>query len=100
MGELPRPSASEASHEAPGCAYILDDGHDRRSCGAGCRPGSSYCPEHHALCRVPCGTSAEAKRLCEVEALANAIGGRRGRGGAGPSRRFLRRLEQAVRPFS
>lgn len=99
MGEQSWPSASEPHPDAPGCAYILDGDRDRRSCGAAQRLGSSYCPEHHALCHVACGTTAEAKRLLEVEALATAVGGRRARDGAGPSRRFLRRLEQAVRTF-
>jgi hypothetical protein len=39
------------------------------------------------------------KRLLEVEALANAVGGRRARG-VEPTRRFLSRLEHAVRNFS
>ena len=42
----------------------------------------------------------ENRRLREVEALANAVGGRRSRDDAEPSRRFLRRLENAMRSFS
>jgi hypothetical protein len=81
-----------------GCVFMLDDGQNRRFCGAAQRRGSSYCPQHHTLCHVACGTAAEAQRLREVEALARAVGGRRARG-AGPSRRFINRLEQAVRVF-
>lgn len=27
--------------------------HDDLFCGAPCKPGSSYCPEHHAICFIP-----------------------------------------------
>jgi|SRR5271156_804637 len=83
-----------------GCAYILGDNGECRNCGAPRRFGSPYCPEHHALCHVACGTTEEVKRLREVEALANAVGGRRARDGGEPPRRFLRRLEHAVRGFA
>lgn len=83
-----------------GCAFILGDIGERRCCGTRQRLGSSYCPEHHALCHVPCGTTEEQERLREVEALANAAGGRRARGAVGPSPKFLRRMEHAVRVFS
>lgn len=86
-------------HAGSGCVFILDDGGDRRFCGEAQRQGSSYCPQHHTLCHVACGTTAEAQRLREVEALAHAVGGRRAPSGAGPSRRFINRLEQAVRTF-
>lgn len=82
------------------CCYLLGDEEGRRHCATERRPGSSYCPEHHALCHIAGGTSAEVRRLREVEALATAVGGRRGNDGAGPSRRFLKKLEQAVQPFS
>lgn len=80
-----------------GCAYILDECDNRRTCGAQRGLLSSYCPQHHALCHVANGSTAEAGRLREVEALANAVGGRRSRTGGSPSRRFLKRLEHAVR---
>jgi hypothetical protein len=100
MAELSRSSGSEHHLDASGCAYILDGDREGRACGAARRPGSSYCPRHHARCHAACGTTAEAKRLREVEALAGAVGGRRARDGTGPSGRFLRRLERAIRIFS
>jgi hypothetical protein len=39
------------------------------------------------------------RRLREVEALANMVGGRRARDAGEPSRRFLKRLERAARDF-
>jgi len=83
-----------------GCAYILGEKGERRTCGAPRRLGSPYCPGHHALCHVPCGTTEEVTQLREVEALANAVGGRSARNSGEPSGRFLRRLEHAVRGFS
>ncbi|MGH7044958.1 MAG: hypothetical protein ACREE2_01040 [Stellaceae bacterium] len=83
-----------------GCGFIFDDGGSRRCCGAERRPGSPYCPEHHALCHVAGGSMAETRRLREVEALATAVGGRRGNNGTAPSQRFLNRLRHAVREFS
>jgi hypothetical protein len=38
-------------------------------------------------------------RLREVEALANAVGGRRARDVSEPPGRFLKRLERAARDF-
>lgn len=99
MAALSIPPAERGS-DSPGCAYILGDNGDRRNCGAPRRAGSPYCAEHHALCHVPCGTSEETRRLREVEALANAAGGRRGRHGGGPSHQFLRRMEYVVRALS
>lgn len=96
----PQLSSSPYPDDRSGCRYILDGDARPRCCGVGRRPGSSYCPEHHALCHLAGGTVAEAKRLREVEALATAVGGRRGSDGAGPPRRFLRKLEQAIRAFS
>jgi len=86
-------------HAEAGCVFILDDGRSRRFCGEVRRRGSSYCPSHHTLCHVGCGTTAEAQRLREVEALARAVGGRRSPSGTGPSRRFINRMEQALRNF-
>jgi hypothetical protein len=83
-----------------GCAYVLDEPGHSLTCGAALRPGSSYCPRHHALCYILSGSRAEVKRLREVEALASAVGGRRARQGIGPSRQFLDRLEQALRELS
>lgn len=83
--------------DCSGCAYVLDDPKGRRNCGDRRRPSSSYCPHHHSLCHIVSGSKAENRRLREVEALASAVGGRRARQGIGPSRRFLERLEEAVR---
>jgi hypothetical protein len=87
-----------------GCAYLLGDCDGRRICGAprkAVSPSrkalSPYCPEHHALCHAAYGSEAEAGRLREVEAIAKVVGGRRSRDTAGPSRGFLRRLEEAAR---
>ena len=93
---LPRGSSEQDN----GCAYPVEEIEERRICGTPRRRGSSYCPFHHMLCHVPSGTTEEIKRLREVEALANAVGGRRARDASSPSRRFLRRLEHAVRDFS
>jgi len=90
----------EDQQDDPGCAYILAEGDRPPICGAPRRADSSYCPEHHALCHVAYGSAAEADRLREVEAIAKAIGGRRGGDGGGPSRRFIRRVERAARRFS
>jgi hypothetical protein len=86
-------------HEDPGCAYPLGVGKPARSCGLPRRPKSSYCQDHHVLCHVACGTSAEADFLREVETLACAVGGRQGWRGSGPPRFFLKRLEYVVRGF-
>ena len=96
------PVGWEDQQDDPGCAYILAEGESdgRSCCGASCREASAYCPEHHALCHVANGSAGEADRLREVEAIAKAIGGRRGHDGTGPSRRFLRRVERASRRFS
>jgi len=90
----------EDQQDDPGCAYILAEGDRPPICGAPCREASSYCSEHHVLCHVAYGSAAEADRLREVEAIAKAIGGRRGRGGDGPSRRFIRRVERVARRLS
>ena len=85
-----------SGHEAQdeGCAFILDGG---GSCGDPRRQGSVYCAHHHALCHVPEGSSDEQRRLKETEALASAVGGRRGRPARVPPDRFLRRLENVAR---
>ena len=100
MAELSTRPQSEHHGNQIGCAYIKGENGERRTCGEPRRLGSPYCARHHALCHVPCGTTEEYRRLREVEALANAVGGRRARDGGEPSRRFLRRMEQAVRGFS
>jgi hypothetical protein len=79
-----------------GCAFILDGG---ASCGATLRAGSSYCAHHHALCHLRGGGAGERRRLGEAEALAAAVGGRRGRRTRVPPDPFLRRLENVARGF-
>jgi hypothetical protein len=79
-----------------GCAYIIEESGSHRICGAPRRPVSSYCPQHHARCHIAYGSAAEADRIREVEAIATAVGGRRSRNRSGPSRQFLKRLEDTV----
>ncbi len=85
------------------CAYIVGyrgAGHGSPVlCGAALRARSPYCPHHHALCHLRRGTAVETNRLREVEALAAAVGGRRGRDAERPPELFLRRLERAARHF-
>jgi hypothetical protein len=97
MGSSSVPVGWEDDQDEPGCAYLVDECDGRRICGAPRKAASPYCPEHHALCHAAYGSEAEADRLREVEAIAKVVGGRRGRDTAGPSRRFLRRLEEAAR---
>jgi hypothetical protein len=100
MGRIMLPAEREDLKDNAGCAYVLDKSDGLRSCGAPRRPVSSYCPFHHAVCYIVSGSRAELKRLQEVETLASAVGGRRARQAAGPSRQFLKRLEQVVRSDS
>jgi hypothetical protein len=79
-----------------GCAFIYGTPGEAPSiagvCGAPRRAGSAYCPTHHALCYLPAASQAERRRLQEIEALADAVGGKTGRPGRNPPPRFLRRL--------
>jgi hypothetical protein len=100
MEALSRSSVPEDRHAGLSCAYVLADGVSFRFCSGVPRRGSSYCPEHHALCHVASGTMEEARRLREVEELARVVGGRRGAEGVGPSAQFLKRLERALRSCS
>lgn len=97
MRESLPPLAGNDCDEDLGCAYVLDDPEGRRRCGGPLRKSSPYCAHHHSLCYIRCGSIAETTRLREVEVLASAVGGRRARQAAAPSRRFLARLEQAIR---
>jgi hypothetical protein len=90
--------------EDPGCAFLLEGGpkgaEDRRvPCGHPRRPGSSFCPQHHALCHVPAGSDAERRGIDEAEALARAVGGRLGRDWRAPPEPLLRRLDRISRVF-
>jgi len=107
MGISSVPVGWEDDQDESGCAYLLDECEGRRICGAprkavspSRKTASPYCPEHHALCHAACGSEAEADRLREVEAIAKVVGGRRSRDTAGPSRHFLKRLEEAARGSS
>jgi hypothetical protein len=77
-----------------GCAYIMEE---NRSCGTAPRAGSPYCEDHHRRCHLADGSPGEQRRLKETEALAVAVGGKRGRPGRQPPDRFLRRLESVAR---
>jgi hypothetical protein len=79
--------------EDEGCAFILDEG---GACGAARCAGSAYCEPHHLMCHLPGGSDGERRRLREDEALANVVGGRRGRRARVPPDRFLRRLDRAA----
>jgi len=84
-----------------GCAYRLEGrGGWEVPCGRPCRPGSSFCPAHHALCHVPVGSAAERRGLNESEALAQIVGGRLGRAAREPPEPLLRRLDRVSRLFS
>ena len=100
MGRIVLPPEGEDLDDNVGCAFVLDEPNGRRSCGDPRRLASSYCPFHHAICYIASGSRAEFKQLQEVETLASAVGGRRARQAAGPSRQFLKRLEQVVRDDS
>jgi len=86
-----------AKEDEEGCAYILDGG---GQCDGLRRPGSPYCEQHHALCHVAGGSPREQRRLREAEALASAVGGRRGLPARIPPDRVLRRLENVARGFA
>jgi hypothetical protein len=85
--------------EGSGCAYPLTGGSQPASYGAPCRPGSSFCADHHALCHVLPGSRAEDRELAEEEALARAVGGRLGRDLREPPEALLRRLDRISRLF-
>src|SRR5205814_7635933 len=82
-----------------GCAFPLGANGAPLACGAPRRPGSSFCPEHHALCHLPPGGRAERRALAEEEALARAVGGRLGREAREPPDALLRRLDRISRLF-
>jgi hypothetical protein len=100
MAEPASEPQPEECLDAAGCVYIIGDDGLRQTCGEPLQAGSPYCPRHHALCYIRCGSRAEVAGLREVETLASAVGGRRCRAAEGPSERFLRRLEHAVRDFA
>jgi hypothetical protein len=93
-------AASGGRSAAPveGCAYIDGEPHEPR-CGAPVQRGSPYCPQHHALCHVPKVSPKARRQIREIEALAQAVGGRQGRPERLPPDRFLRRLERQAQLF-
>src|SRR5258708_1155674 len=76
-------SARGDEGEDCGCAFVIDgangSGGGVNFCNAPRESDSAYCARHHALCRLPRGSAAEARGLREIEALAKAVEGRRGR---------------------
>ena len=94
--------SSHGDGERPGgCAFVLD-GLGRgpgsvKFCNAPSQPRSAYCPPHHAWCHLPNGSAAERRQLCEIEALAEAVGGKQGRAARHPPDHLLRRLDRVAR---
>ena len=87
-----------------GCAFLIDDANPNPSplnfCGAPRETGSAYCPPHHAVCHLPKGSAAERRQISEIDALADAVGGRQGREARDPPTGLLRRLDRIARAFS
>ena len=94
------PTDAEAEPD-DGCAFVLEEENRAAAgqtyCAAPRRPGSAYCHAHHALCYLPSESLAERRKLKEIEALAEAAGGRSGRPARRPPSRFLRRMDRASR---
>ncbi len=93
----------DAPQEGERCAYVVDGGALGSTpacfCAARRQPGSAYCPTHHAQCHLASGSTAEKRRLREIEVLATAVGGRRGQTASRPPAPVLRRLERLTRVF-
>src|SRR3954463_5199907 len=90
-------SLSNAELESEcGCAFVLEEDirtkAGRGFCAAPPRPGSAYCHAHHAVCHLSSDSLAEERKLKEIEALAEAVGGKSGRPGRRPPPRFLQRM--------
>jgi hypothetical protein len=87
-----------------GCAFVLEEENRAAAgqvyCAAPRRAGSAYCHAHHALCYLPSESLAERRKLKEIEALAEAVGGRSGRPARRPPPRFLQRMDRASRAAS
>jgi hypothetical protein len=84
-----------------GCAFVLDVDTritaGRTFCAALCRPGSAYCHAHHAVCHLPSESLAERRKIKEIEALAEAVGGKSGRSARCPPPSFLQRMNRVSR---
>jgi hypothetical protein len=74
-----------------GCRYVVDEHY--HPCGAACRPGSSYCPDHHAICRLAIGSRAERSEIRLVEWIGEQVGGRADDRERVPPEKFMRGLE-------
>jgi hypothetical protein len=83
-----------------GCAFVVDASGGATFCQAPRVAGSAYCPDHHAECHLPKGSTAEARQLREIEALAEAVGGRLGHAAPDPPDPLLRRLDRIARAYS
>ena len=96
--------AQGVEEDEGGCAFVVDDTDPFPSgvkfCYSPRASGSAYCPRHHALCHLPKGSAAERRELREIEALAEAVGGRQGREAPRPPDRLLRRLDRIAQVFS
>lgn len=68
----PRPVSSEPIFPAifalpdPTCRWIIGDALEGRTCEAERRPGSPYCPRHHAKAYVPLTPEQKAGKLVRV----------------------------------
>ena len=97
------PANTEAEPD-DGCAFVLEEesraATGQTYCAAPRHPGSAYCHAHHALCYLPSESLAERRKLKEIEALAEAVGGRSGRPARRPPPRFLQRMDRASRAAS
>lgn len=96
----PVPDGSAAGF---GCAFIVEappgDAEGPAYCGRPCRPGSDFCEAHHALCHLRPGGAGESARRCRIEALADAVGGRRARPAAEPSPAWISRADRKAGSF-
>ncbi len=97
----PEPLAAAEPEPNDGCAFVLDQEDPARPgrtwCGDPRRPGSAYCAVHHARCYLPNDSLAERRKILEIEALAEAVGGRSGRPARQPTPRFLKRMDRVSR---
>jgi hypothetical protein len=82
-----------------GCSFLIGDGASAWACGVPRQSGSSFCSEHHALCHISPGSGRERQQIHEIEALANAVGGRRGHEAQQPPPRVFNRLLRVERRF-
>jgi len=64
----PQAARPEGPHDPVGCRYIAGDPKGAWAyCNKPRRPGSPYCAEHHALCRLP---PEDPAALADLEAVA------------------------------